>query len=573
MNDPIRRLLGNRRGYEVVRDPLLNKGSAFTPAERAALGLVGILPPQSQDMARQARRVYAGICRQPTPLDKYVALAALQDRNEHLFYRVLSDHLEEFMPIIYTPTVGEATHDYSRVFQRARGLWITPEMRGHIADALVNATRGREVRLMVVTDNESILGIGDQGAGGIAISIGKLSLYVAAAGIHPAATLPVSLDVGTDNQALLDDPLYLGMRHPRLRGAEYDALVAEFVAAVQQICPGALLQWEDFRKDNALAIMNRYRAVLPSFNDDIQGTGAIALAALLGAGRITGRALTDERFVVFGAGAGGLGIARQIRVGLQQAGLSGAEATGRIAVLDSRGLLVADNEIRDGYKRELAWSPADAQRLGLDTPDRRGLGDVIEAFHPSVLIGASGHAGSFTETLVRQLASYVDRPVIFPLSNPTDNAEARPADLIRWTDGRALVAAGSPFEPVEHGGRRFRIAQGNNAFVFPGLGLGALLAGARQITDTMITAAVDGVVACVSDAEIAAGLLLPSVDRLRDVARHVAVAVIEQALRDGVAARAITDPLAVVAANMWQPQYVDLAEGPAEGLAEGLSVP
>jgi malate dehydrogenase (oxaloacetate-decarboxylating) len=560
MSDPIRRLLGNRRGYDVVRDPLLNKGSAFTPAERTALGLVGILPPQSQDMARQIQRTYAGICRQPTPIDKYVALTALQDRNEHLFYRVLRDHLEEFMPIIYTPTVGEATRDYSRVFQRARGLWVTPEMRGHIADALANAAHGREIRLMVVTDNESILGIGDQGAGGIAISIGKLSLYVAAAGIHPAATLPVSLDVGTDNQALLDDPLYLGMRHPRLRGAEYETLVAEFVAAVQQVCPAALVQWEDFKKDNALAIMNRYRAIIPSFNDDIQGTGAIALAALLGAGRITGRALTDERFVVFGAGAGGLGIARQIRVGLQQQGLSTAEATAHIAVLDSRGLLVADNEIRDGYKRELAWSPADAQRLGLGSAERRGLADVIEAFHPTVLIGASGHAGSFTEPLVRRLASYVDRPVIFPLSNPTDNAEARPADLIRWTEGRALVAAGSPFDPVEHAGHCYHIAQGNNAFVFPGLGLGALLVGARQITDTMITAAVGGVTQCLSDAEVADGLLLPKVTRLRDVAQHVAVAVIEQAQRDGVAGRVVADPLALVAANMWRPEYVDLAE-------------
>jgi len=559
MGDPIRRLLGSRRGYDVVRDPLLNKGSAFTPAERTALGLVGILPPQSQDMARQARRVYAGICRQSTPLDKYVALTALQDRNEHLFYRVLNDHLEEFMPIIYTPTVGEATHDYSRVFQRARGLWVTPEMRGHIADALANATRGRDIRLMVVTDNESILGIGDQGAGGIAISIGKLSLYVAAAGIHPAATLPVSLDVGTDNQTLLDDPLYLGMRHPRLRGVEYETLVAEFVEAVQRICPGALLQWEDFRKDNALSIMNRYRAVLPSFNDDIQGTGAIALAALLGAGRVTGRALADERFVVFGAGAGGLGIARQIRVGLQQQGLSAAEATARIAVLDSRGLLVADNEIRDGYKRELAWTPADARALGLGAADRRGLADVIDAFKPTVLIGASGHAGSFTEPLVRRFASHVERPVIFPLSNPTDNAEARPADLIRWTEGRALVAAGSPFAPVEHNGRRYRIAQGNNAFVFPGLGLGALLSVARQVTDTMITAAVSGVVACLSDAEVAQGLLLPSVDRLRDVAQHVAVVVIEQAMRDGVAGRVVADPTALVAASMWEPNYVDLA--------------
>jgi malate dehydrogenase (oxaloacetate-decarboxylating) len=534
---------------------LLNKGSAFTPAERDALDLVGILPPQHHDMATQARRTYGTIHRQTTPIDKYVALAALQDRNEHLFYRLLRDHLEEFMPIIYTPTVGEATRDYSRVFQRARGVWITPPMRGRIAAILRSAACGRRIRLLVVTDNESILGIGDQGAGGIAISIGKLSLYTAAAGIHPAETLPVSLDVGTDNQTLLNDSLYLGMRHPRLRGNAYDELVDEFAHAVRDEFPGAVLQWEDFRKDNALTIMNKYRSVLPSFNDDIQGTGAIALAGLLGAGRISGRALGDERIVVYGAGAGGLGIARQIRVGLVQQGLDAAAAGERIAVLDSRGLLVADNEIRDEYKKELAWSPAQTRRVGLDRPDKRTLGDVIERFEPTVLIGASGQGGTFTEVLMKRMASKVDRPVIFPLSNPTDNTEARPEDIIRWTDGRAIVAAGSPFKPVEHGGRTIPISQGNNAFIFPGLGLGTLLAEARGVTDAMITAAVGALAACVSDAEIGRGQLLPPVGRLREVAEQVAIAVIKQALHDGTATQAVADPAALVAANMWEPVY------------------
>jgi malate dehydrogenase (oxaloacetate-decarboxylating) len=555
MTDPIRRLLGTKRGYDVVRDPLLNKGSAFTPAERDALDLVGLLPPQHNDMTMQARRTYGTIHRQTAPIDKYVALAALQDRNEHLFYRLLRDHLEEFMPIIYTPTVGEATRDYSRVFQRARGVWITPPMRGRIAPILRSAANGRRIRLLVVTDNESILGIGDQGAGGIAISIGKLSLYTAAAGIHPAETLPVSLDVGTDNQALLNDPLYLGMRHARLRGSAYDELVNEFAHAVKDEFPGAVLQWEDFRKDNALTIMNKYRSVLPSFNDDIQGTGAIALAGLLGAGRISGRALRDERIVVYGAGAGGLGIARQIRVGLVQQGLDNAAAGERIAVLDSRGLLVADNEIRDEYKKELAWSPAQTRRLGLDRPEARTLADVIERFQPTVLIGASGQGGTFTEVLMKRMASNVDRPVIFPLSNPTDNTEARPEDIIRWTDGRAIVAAGSPFKPVEYGGRSIPISQGNNAFIFPGLGLGTLLAEASGVTDAMITAAVGALAACVSDAEIAKGQLLPSVGRLREVAEQVAIAVIKQALHDGIATKSIADPAALVAANMWEPVY------------------
>jgi malate dehydrogenase (oxaloacetate-decarboxylating) len=555
MNDRVRNLLGNKRGYDVVRDPLLNKGSAFTPAERDALDLAGILPPEHNDMAMQAQRAYDVISRQSAPIDKYVALAALQDRNEHLYYRLLRDHLEEFMPIIYTPTVGDATREYSRIFQGARGVWITPDMRGRIAAVLRAAARGRLIRLLVVTDNESILGIGDQGVGGITISIGKLSLYTAAAGIHPAETLPVSLDVGTDNQTLLDDLLYLGVRRPRLRGPDFDALVDEFAHAVKREFPTALLQWEDFRKDTALTIMNRYRGVLPSFNDDIQGTGAIALAALLGAGRVSGRALTEERIVVFGAGAGGLGIARQIRVGLMQQGLTATAAGERMAVLDSRGLLVADNEIRDAYKRELAWPLAQAMRVGLDRPEQRTLMDVVERFQPTVLIGASGQGGSFPELLIKRIAAYTPRPVIFPLSNPTANAEARPEDLIRWTEGRAIIAAGSPFKPVEYGGRTYPIAQGNNAFIFPGLGLGTLLAEAREVTDAMITAAVAALAGCVTDAEVARGMLLPPVSRLRDVARRVAIAVIDQAQRDGTAGRTVSDPEALVAANMWEPEY------------------
>jgi malate dehydrogenase (oxaloacetate-decarboxylating) len=555
MTGQILKLLGNKRGYDVLRNPLLNKGSAFTPAERVKLGLDGILPPQFNDMAMQAQRSYAGIERHRAPIDKYVALAALQDRNEHLFYRVVRDHIEEFMPIIYTPTVGQATREYSHVFQHSRGLWITPASRGSIATALRNAAGERRIRLMVVTDNESILGIGDQGAGGIGISIGKLSLYTAAAGVHPAETLPISIDVGTDNKALLDDPLYLGRRHPRLRGAEYDALIDEFVMAVKSEFPGALLQWEDFRKENALTIMNKYRKVLPSFNDDIQGTGAVALAGLLGACRVIGHKLSDERIVVFGAGAGGLGIARQIRAGLVQLGLDDAAIRERIAVLDSRGLIVSDNELRDAYKSELAWSQEQARRVGLGNAAQRGLDDVVEHFKPTVLIGASGQPGSFPEKLIRRVAALVERPIIFPLSNPNDNTEARPEDIIRWTDGRAIVAAGSPFQPVPYGGELRKIGQANNAFIFPGLGLGALLAEVREVTDNMINVAAASLAGCLTEAEITEGLLFPSVRRLRDVARGVAIAVIKQAAIDGVATKAIADPEAVVAANMWEPEY------------------
>ncbi len=555
MTDPVKVLLGSRRGYAVLRNPLLNKGSAFTPAERAALGLEGILPPQFNEMPLQAQRTYANIQHQSTPIDKYVALAALQDRNEHLFYRLMADHIEEFLPIVYTPTVGQATRDYSRVFQRSRGVWLTPGMQGGMSGALRQAADGRRVRLLVVTDNESILGIGDQGAGGIGISIGKLVLYTAAAGIHPAETLPVSLDVGTDNQALLDDPLYLGRRHPRLRGAQYDAVVDEFVRAVISEFPGALLQWEDFRKENALTIMNRYRKVLPSFNDDIQGTGAVALAGLIGSGRVSGRELGDERIIVFGAGAGGLGIVRQIRAGYAQRGFDDAQIRARIAVLDSRGLIVADNEIRDEYKRELAWSREQASAVGLGNAAQRSLADVVAQFKPTVLIGASGQAGSFPEELVKQVAAHVERPVIFPLSNPNDNSEARPEDIVRWTQGRGIVAAGSPFKPVEYGGVTRRIGQANNAFIFPGLGLGALIAQAREVTDDMISVAAATLAGCVTDAEVAEGLLFPSVTRLRDVARAVAVAVIKQALHEGVAMTAVPNPEAAVAANMWEPVY------------------
>ena len=555
MTDPIKALIGARRGYDVLRNPLLNKGSAFSPAERAALGLEGIVPPQFNDMNQQARRTYANIQRQTTPIDKYVALASLQDRNEHLFYRLLTDHIEEFLPIIYTPTVGQATRDFSRVFQRSRGVWITPMMRGRIAAALNHAADGRPIRLIVATDNESILGIGDQGAGGIGISIGKLALYTAAAGVHPAQTLPISLDVGTDNQALLDDPLYLGCREPRLRGAQYDALIEEFVRAVMAEFPDAVLQWEDFRKENALTIMNRYRKVLPSFNDDIQGTGAVALAGLLGSQRVSGRALDDERIVVFGAGAGGLGIARQIRAGFVQRGFDDVEIRARMAVLDSRGLIVADNEIRDEYKRELAWSSSQASSVGLGNAANRTLADVVANFKPTVLIGASGQAGSFPEELIRQVAAHVERPVIFPLSNPNDNSEARPEDIVRWTQGRAIVAAGSPFEPVEYGGSSRRIGQANNAFIFPGLGLGTLLAQAREVTDAMISVAAATLAGCLTDAEVAEGLLFPSVRRLRDVAREVAIAVVRQATLEGVATKAISDPEAAVSANMWAPVY------------------
>jgi len=542
------------RGQALLRDPLLNKGTAFTPAEREALDLLGLLPPAINDQTQQARRVFAAIDAIAAPLDRYQALAALQDRNEHLYYRLLQDHLEALMPVVYTPTVGLATQHFSAVFQRGRGVWITPADRGRIRRVLQNAAAGRRIRLAVVTDNESILGIGDQGAGGMAIAIGKLSLYTAAAGIDPASTLPISLDVGTDNEALRDDPAYLGWCSPRMRGEPYLALLEEFVTAFADLFPGALLQWEDFRKDNALAILDRYRGRVLSFNDDIQGTGAVALAGLLSALRVVGEPLEAQRILILGAGAAGLGIARQIGAALALAGVADGDRFRQLGLIDSGGLLVDDRSFRDGYKAELAWPAAAAGRLGLSGEST--LAEAVAAFAPTVLIGTSGQAGAFTESIVRQMARTAERPVIMPLSNPTAHAEATPAELLAWTEGRALIATGSPFDAVPLGDRQVRIGQGNNVFIFPALGLGALLAGARRITDAMITRSAEALAGQVSEAELAEGLLYPEVSRLGEVTRRGALAVYRQACEDGVAtAPLVEDADALFEQAQWTPAY------------------
>ncbi|HHQ14543.1 MAG TPA: oxaloacetate-decarboxylating malate dehydrogenase, partial [Chromatiales bacterium] len=441
------------RGHDLIREPLLNKGSGFTHEERLMFDLEGLMPVGTLSIDRQAQRVYRNLAQYEDPLHKFIYLASLQDRNEHLYFRLLGNHLEELMPIVYTPTVGLATQRYSHVFQRGRGVWITPDIRGRIAEVLAGWARDREIRLVVATDNEAILGIGDQGAGGMAISIGKLSLYTAGAGVDPASVLPISLDVGTENERLLHDGLYLGWPHRRLRGDEYESLLDEFVDAIKALFPRALIQWEDFRKDNALRVLDRYATRIPSFNDDIQGTGAMALAGILSAARIHGRALTDERVVILGAGAAGLGIARQIRGALVAAGCSAEDARHAIASMDSRGLIVDDGSVSNEYKRELAWTlpVAAGRQLG----GGADLAHVIRTFRPTVLIGTSGQAGVFTEEVIKTMAQHVERPVVMPLSNPTSQSEADPADVIRWTDGRALVAAGSPFPVAHWAGREF----------------------------------------------------------------------------------------------------------------------
>jgi malic enzyme len=540
----------NRRGVELYREPLLNKGSAFSPEERQRLRLEGLLPSNPKTMDEQVDRVLRILRGYTAPINQYVELAALQDRNEHLFYRVLRDHLAEFMPIVYTPTVGEATQRFSALYRRSRGLWITPGHRGRIRDVLRNTGRA-EVRLIVATDNESILGLGDQGAGGIDIAIGKLALYCAAAGLHPALTLPISLDVGTDNEQLLESPDYLGWPHRRLRGADYLEFLDEVVDAVVDVFPTAMLQWEDLRNENALRVLDRYRAALPSFNDDIQGTGAVVAAGVLSAARLSGTAIRDQRFVVFGAGAAGLGIARELRSLLCDAGVADGVARRNIAVLDSRGLIAEGGATDHGYKSELALPGDAAAQEGLTAG--MSLQTVLERFRPHGLIGTSGVAGAFTKPMVEVLSRAHSRPLILPLSNPTALCEAQPADLIRWSGGHAIVATGSPFDPVTFAGREHHIAQGNNAFIFPGLGFGAIAVEAREISPAMLRAASRAVADQVMPDDLAAGLIYPPIERLPAVTSTVARAVARAA-----PSRSAADPDKALDALAWTPAYPEI---------------
>jgi len=544
------------KGPALLRFPLYNKGTGFTHEERQRLGIEGLLPSQHNDIETQARRIYASIFFNPDPVGRHIGLSQLQNRNEVLFYKVLSTHLEETMPIVYTPTVGKASQYYSRVYRRARGVFVTPDHKGRIASVLRNVAPFRDVHLMVVTDNESILGIGDQGAGGMAISIGKLALYCVGAGIHPANTLPVSLDVGTNNRELLDDPLYLGWRNERLTGSAYLEIVDEFVDAVKAVFPGALIQWEDFRKENALMILDRFTDVVPSFNDDIQGTGAVAVACAKSGCRIAGRRLRDSRILIYGAGAAGLGIARQLHESLRMAGVDDEERAVRILAMDSRGIISDARSGLDEFKRQLAWPEQSVRSLQIGDAERSDLAGVVRAFGPDVLVGTSGQAGSFTESVVMAMAGQCERPVILPMSNPTSISEATPADILSWTAGRALVATGSPFDPVTIGGVERPVGQANNVFVFPGIGLGTIVSGATRVTDAMVVAASSALAGTVGEAESAEGRLVPAIGRLWEVCGEVALAVAKQAVADGVAPEATDSELAEkLGVYRWIPRY------------------
>jgi malate dehydrogenase (oxaloacetate-decarboxylating) len=551
------------RGRAVLTDPRINKGTAFTVDEREALGLVGVLPHRVLTLEEQARRVYAQYRSQPTALAKQVALNELRDRNEVLFYRLLCDHLRELLPIIYTPTVGEAIEHYSDQYRRPGGVYLSADQPEAIERSLAATGLGPEdVDLIVATDAEAILGIGDWGIGGMGIALGKLAVYTAAGGVDPNRALAVMLDVGTNNQGLLDEPLYLGLRHPRVSPDAYDRCIDAYVEAASRLFPRALLHWEDFGSGNARRILERYRDRFLTFNDDVQGTGAVNLAAVLAAVRATGMPLRDHRVVVFGSGTAGIGIADQLRDAMILEGLSAAEAASRIWCLDRHGLLTDGMPGMSGFQRRYARPLPDVEGWERDTElGGIGLAEVVRRVHPTILIGTSTRQHAFGEEIVREMAAHVGRPVILPMSNPTHLAEAVPADLIRWTDGRALVATGSPFEPVTHDGVTYEIGQANNALVFPGLGLGVIAARAKRVTDGMVLAAAQSVAELV-DTSTPGASLLPQVEGLRTTSAAVAAAVARAAQRDGVACVDLDgDVEDRIDRLMWKPSYRPVLPG------------
>ena len=557
------------RGRLVLADPRLNKGTAFSEGERYDLGLTGLIPAAHFTLEDQVARVYAQYRRQPDDLARNVTLTALHDRNEVLFYRLLADHLSEMLPVVYTPTVGQAIEHYSREYRRPRGIYLSVDRPELIEASLLAADlTPDEVDLIVATDAGAILGIGDWGVGGIHIAVGKLAVYTAAGGIDPARTIPVMLDVGTDRQSLLDDPLYVGNRHPRVPAAEYDAFLDEFVRAVGTLFPLALLHWEDLGVANARRLLERYRGERLTFNDDIQGTGAVNLAAVLAATRAAGVPLPGHRIVIFGMGTAGAGIADQLTAAMAAEGVPEAVARRRLWAVDRQGLLTRDMTALSELQRRYARDPAEvadwrrggcpeeqAGPGGQGGADGIGLAEVVARVRPTVLIGTSTRAGAFTETVVRDMAAHAARPVILPMSNPTALSEAVPADLIRWTGGRALVATGSPFNAVDYGGTRYEIGQANNALIFPGLGLGVIAARSRRVTDGMLLAAARAV-ADMADISAPGAPLLPRVADLRKTSVAVAAAVARAAAADGVASATLDADLAgQVRALMWEPRY------------------
>ncbi|MBJ7928856.1 MULTISPECIES: oxaloacetate-decarboxylating malate dehydrogenase [Bacillus cereus group] len=543
------------RGAEVLSTPLLNKGVAFTQEEREELGLKGLLPPAVLTLEEQARRAYEQFSSQPDDLLKNVYLTALHDRNEVLFYRILTDHLREMLPIVYTPTVGVAIQRYSHEYRKPRGIYLSINDPSGIEDAFANiGATAENIDLVVVTDGEGILGIGDWGVGGINIAIGKLAVYTAAVGIDPSRVLPVILDVGTNREELLNNPFYIGNRHPRITGEAYDEFIDTFVQAVNKQFPKALLHWEDFSSRNARKILDKYRHDVCTFNDDIQGTGAVSLAAVLSAVKASGVPLSEHRVVVFGAGTAGIGIADQVRDAMVRVGLSDEESHNRFWCIDRNGL-VTDN-MEGLLDFQIPYARKEAEVSDWKQNDVIGLAEVVKHVKPTILIGTSTVAGAFKEEIIKEMASHVERPIILPMSNPTPLAEAKPADLIEWTEGRALVATGSPFEPVTYNGVTYVIGQSNNALIFPGLGLGTIVVCASVMTDGMFAAAAEAVASMVDTSQPGAPIL-PEVEELRNISELVAIEVAKVAVAEGVARENLSDNDIKIAVKeaMWKPEY------------------
>ena len=546
----------HKSGAWLLHNPSTNQATAFNRAQRDELHLRGMVPYRVTTLEQQATAAIAQIRAKNTPLEQFIGMASLHDRNEVLFYRVLVDNIAELMPIVYTPTVGEACQKFSQIYRSARGLWITPDDVHDIPNVLRNSPY-RDIRLIVATDNERILGLGDQGVGGMGIPIGKLALYVAGAGIHPSKCLPISLDVGTDNPGLLADPLYLGYPRKRLRGRDYDDFIEAFVRGVREVFPRAILQWEDFHKDRAFLLQERYAKRLPSFNDDIQGTASVVLGGILAALRITNQTMADQRMVFIGAGAACTGIARLSAIAMRAEGADEAKVRNALFAFDSHGLLHDGCAMDEPHKRALAVPRAVAVAYGLDPSAKLTPIDVIRAVKPTILVGATAHAGTFTEEMLESMARHVERPIVLPLSNPTSKAECTAEEAIRWTKGRAIVATGSPFADIEHAGKRHVVGQANNVFIFPGVGLGTAIAEAKEVTTEMFYVAAVTLAQLVSQERLDLGAIYPHQSDLRRVSFAIACAIVRYASEHNLGRRiAAEDVEPTVRAAVWDPSYV-----------------
>lgn len=534
-------------GAAILRDPFLNKGTAFTKEERELLGLNGLLPPRVHTMEAQVMRILENLRKIENDLDKYVYLNSLSDRNKTLYYRVLMENIEELMPVVYTPTVGQACQEYAHIFRRSRGIFISAEDKGRVAGVLRNWPQ-KDVRLIVVTDGERILGLGDLGADGMGIPVGKLALYSACAGIHPSLSLPVTIDVGTENKELLEDPLYFGLTQNRLRGEAYDELLEEFVVAVQQVFPRCLIQFEDFSNANAFRLLDKYRDEVLCFNDDIQGTAAVALACIYSALRYTGGGMADQKFLFLGAGEAGMGAANLIVSALVDEGVSEEKARQCCWFVDSKGLVVKNRDNLNAHKREFAHDHAPASSLL----------EAVESVRPTAIIGVSGQGKMFTKEILERMAEYNEKPIVFPLSNPTTKAECTAEDACQWTEGRAVFASGSPFKPFTYAGEKRFPAQGNNVYIFPGVGMGCMACWSRKVTDEMFLAAARVLSGLVTPEEQEQGMLLPPLTRIREVSLEIASAVAEVAYDQGLATHPRPGDLeAHIASLMYIPTYMD----------------